>query len=163
MSTFVSIDFETATGKRNSACAVGVVCVEAGAVVDEFYTLIQPPNNEYNWFTTNIHGITARDTVNSPTFPKIYQELKKRIANNTIVAHNAPFDRSVLMRTMEYYALDYGELNLENQWECTLKIYRGKGYHPATLDACCKRNGIQLRHHEALSDAQACAKLYLLR
>jgi hypothetical protein len=43
------------------------------------------------------------------------------------------------------------------------------GYHPYTLElygkglkACCEENGIQLvNHHDALADAEACAKLYL--
>lgn len=43
--TFTAIDFETATGHPESACAVGIVMVEEGVIVDEYYTLIQPPNN----------------------------------------------------------------------------------------------------------------------
>ena len=31
------------------------------------------------------------------------------------------------------------------------------------LATCCARHGIPLNHHDALSDALACAKLYLLR
>ena len=39
---FTAIDFETATGKRSSACAVGIVTVEDGVISDTFYSLIQP-------------------------------------------------------------------------------------------------------------------------
>ena len=46
--TFTTIDFETATSNRNSACAVGIVTVENRIITEEYYTLIQPPNNEYN-------------------------------------------------------------------------------------------------------------------
>ncbi len=38
--TFTSIDFETAT--KHHICAVGIVSVENGVIVDEYYTLIQP-------------------------------------------------------------------------------------------------------------------------
>ena len=159
--TFAAIDFETATGKRHSACAVGITIVENGKIIDEYDSLIQPPNNEYSWYNTKIHGITESDTFNALLFPDVYPEIRKRLAGKTIVAHNEAFDRSVLQKTMEYYNLDYSELNISVQWECTLKIYRAKGYHPASLDVCCKKQGIKLNHHEALSDARGCAMLYL--
>jgi DNA polymerase-3 subunit epsilon len=158
---FAAIDFETATGKRSSACAVGITIVENGKIIDEFDSLIQPPHNEYTWYNTKIHGITEKKTANALLFPDVYPEIKKRLKGKTIVAHNESFDRNVLKKTMEYYNLDYSELNLSRQWECTLEIYRAKGYHPASLDVCCKRQGIKLNHHEALSDARGCAMLFL--
>ena len=156
-----AIDFETATGKRYSACAVGITTVENGKIIDEYHSLIQPPDNEYSYFNIQVHGITENDTANALIFPEVYPEIKKRLAGKTIVAHNESFDRNVLQKTMEYYNLDYSELGISNQWECTLKIYRTKGYNPASLDVCCKRQGIKLNHHEALSDARGCAMLYL--
>jgi DNA polymerase-3 subunit epsilon len=158
---FTAIDFETATGKRDSACAIGLVKVENGRIVEEYSALIKPPNNEYNWHNTNVHGITASDTRNSPNFGAVFSEIEARIHGQTLVAHNASFDRSVLQKTMLAFGLDYDGLNLS--WECTLKIYKGKGYSPARLDVCCQRHGIQLNHHDALSDAKACAQLYLIR
>jgi DNA polymerase-3 subunit epsilon len=163
MKTFTAIDFETATAKRNSAFAVGIITVENGKIIDEFYTLIQPPYNEYNWRNINVHGITEVDTLNAPFFNEIYPEIKNRLFGRKIVAHNESFDRSVLRRTMESYGLNYYDLNIEEKWNCTLKIYRAKGYIPARLDICCKIQGIELNHHEALSDARACAMLYLLK
>jgi len=63
---------------------------------------------------------------------------------------------------MRDYKIDYIDLNISNKWECTLKIYRAKGYNPANLNACCKKHGIELEHHQALSDAHACGKLFLI-
>lgn len=160
---FTAIDFETATSKRDSACAVGIVTVENGVIIDEFHALIQPPNNEYNWHNIQVHGITQRHTINAPEFYHVYPEIKKRLSGKTVVAHNESFDRSVLKSSMAMYGIDYSDLNIAEKWECTLKIYKAKGYAPATLDACCRVNGIQLKHHEALSDARGCAKLYLKR
>ena len=158
---FAAIDFETATGNRYSACAVGIVIVEKNKITAEYQTLIQPPNNEYLWYNTRVHGITENDTANTPLFPEVFPQIKKYLTGKTIVAHNESFDRNVLLKTMEYYNLDYSELRIASPWECTLKIYRKKGYRPATLDACCRRQGIKLNHHEALSDARGCAMLYL--
>ena len=158
---FIAIDFETATGKHSSACAVGIVTVENSRITDEYNSLIQPPYNEYSWYNTKIHGITENDTYNAPSFPDIYPEIQARLAGKTVVAHNESFDRSVLQKTMQHYDLDYSKLHISNPWECTLKIYRSKGYKPASLDVCCKKQGIKLNHHDALSDARGCAMLYL--
>jgi DNA polymerase III subunit epsilon len=161
---FAAIDFETATGRRNSACAVGIVTVENGNISDEYYSLIQPPGNYYWKSFTNIHGITPTDTLKAPTFQSIYPEIKKILLDGKfVVAHNEVFDRNVLFKTMKYYGLDYKDLELSSRWECTLKIYRAKGFKPANLAACCSVMNIELNHHEALSDARACAKLYLMR
>jgi len=158
---FAAIDFETATGYRHSACAVGIVNVENGEIADTYYTLIQPPDNFYCNRNINVHGIHPHETLAAPTFADVYPELRKRLECRNIVAHNEVFDRSVLKNTMEFYGLWYQELDLPDRWECTLKIYRRKGFKPCKLSDCCHRMGIELNHHEALSDALACAQLYL--
>lgn len=161
--TFTAIDFETATGFHHSACAIGIVTVENGSIVDEYYSLIQPPNNEYWYQNVMVHGIKPIETRNEKTFDQVFPEIKKRLLGRKIVAHNEQFDRNVLAKTMRYYGLDYDDLELADRWECTCKIYRSKGYKPANLKYCCELNNISLNHHEALSDARACAKLYLLK
>lgn len=161
--TFTAIDFETATGSPESACAVGIVTVNEGIITEEFYTLIQPPNNEYWYRNVMVHGIKPIETLNEKTFDSHFPEIQKRLFGRTIVAHNEAFDRRVLMNTMKYYGLYYDELEIADMWECTCKIYRKKGYKPANLKHCADLNNIQLVHHEALSDARACAKLYLLK
>jgi DNA polymerase-3 subunit epsilon len=159
--TFTAIDFETATGYH--PCSVGIVTVENGIIVDEFVTLIKPPNNEYSPFTIKVHGIYPRDTINAKSFVQVYPEIKKRLENRIIVAHNESFDRNVLAKSMELHGLNYADLNIATRWECTVKIYKAKGLKPAKLSDCCREMKIQLNHHEALSDARACAKLYLLK
>ncbi len=159
---FTAIDFETATGHPHSACAVGIVTVQEGIITEEYYTLIQPPDNEYWYRNIMVHGIKPVETLDIPTFDQLFPEIQKRLFGRTIVAHNEAFDRNVLAKTMRWYGLYYDELELADRWECTCKIYRAKGYKPANLKACSERNGIALNHHEALSDARACAKLYLL-
>ncbi|UZJ65388.1 exonuclease domain-containing protein [Sphingobacterium sp. KU25419] len=90
--------FETATGHQNSACAVGIVTVESGIITNEFYSLIQPPRNEYMWQTTRVHGIKPRDTQHSPTFKELFPSIKSLLANKLMIAHNELFDRNVLRK-----------------------------------------------------------------
>jgi DNA polymerase-3 subunit epsilon len=159
--TFTAIDFETASAYH--PCSVGIVTVENGVIVDEFVTLIKPPNNEYNPFTIQVHGIYPRDTANAKTFIEVFPEIQKRLQNRVVVAHNESFDRNVLSKSMALYGLNYEDLNIGSRWECTVKIYKAKGLKPTKLSDCCREMNIKLNHHEALSDARACAKLYLLR
>jgi len=158
--SFAAIDFETAVGHH--ICSVGIVTVENGEIIEEYHALIQPPNNEYNWHNIQVHGITENDTRFEPNFRAIYPEIKKRLNGKTIVAHNESFDRNVLLKTMKDYNISQNDIIMTEKWECTLRIYRKKGYKPARLNACCKVHNIPLKHHDALSDARACAKLYLI-
>ena len=95
---FTAIDFETATRHFHSACAVGIVTVENGIIVDEYHTLIQPPNNEYAYHNIMVHGIKPIQTLNEKTFDDLFPEIHKRLLGRTIVAHNEPFDRNAKMR-----------------------------------------------------------------
>mgnify|MGYP003493540058 FL=1 len=158
---FVAIDFETATAYH--PCSVGIVTVENGVIVDEFVTLIKPPRNEYSPFTIAVHGIYPRDTLNAKNFAQVFPEIQKRLQNRIVVAHNESFDRNVLAKSMALYGLDYESLNIGYRWECTVKIYKAKGLKPTKLSDCGREMQIELNHHEALSDARACAKLYLMR
>jgi DNA polymerase-3 subunit epsilon len=159
--TFTAIDFETA--QAHHICAVGIVTVEDGEIVEEYHSLIQPPDNSYSWHTIQVHGIYPEDTENSPSFVELYPEIKKRLKGRIVVAHNEPFDRNVLKKSMNDNGIPYSDLDIAERWEDTVKIYRAKGFKPANLAACCQRMNIELNHHEALSDARACAKLYLAK
>ena len=160
---FVAIDFETATSEKDSACAVGVVLVRDLEIVEEYYTLIQPPGNKYNYFNTRVHGIKAKDTLNAPTFTDIYPRLKTLLEGRKMVAHNAAFDREVLKAVMQSNGLKYEDLHLARKWDCTVRIYRKKGHLPrVNLAACSNYYNIPLDHHNAISDALACAKLYMI-
>ena len=159
--TFVAIDFETATYHAHSACAVGIVTVENNIITDEYYTLIQPPNNFYSYHNIRVHGISSKDTQDVGTFKEHYVEIYKRLLHRNVVAHNESFDRNVLKGCISHYGLSSQGLRLHRSWECTVKISRGLGYSPNKLSDCCKRFNIPLQHHEALSDARSCAKLYL--
>ena len=103
MNTFTAIDFETATSHH--ICAVGIVTVGNGKIIDEFSALIQPTNNEYNWHNIQIHRITENDTADAPFFDKVYPEIKKQLFSRTVVAHKESFDRDVLQKTMADFAL----------------------------------------------------------
>ena len=153
METFTAIDFETAHPKRWSICQVGLVQVENGLITNEVSILVQPPDNIYWSRFIDIHGITPEMTRNAPTFAAVWPLIERYIQNRNVVAHNGfGFDFNVLAQTLEYYGLtvpDYEKF-------CTYRIYRDN------LSSLCQKFEIKLNHHEALSDARACARLFLL-
>ncbi len=149
---FVAIDFEHAMPFKGSVCSVGIVSCKDGNIVDEYSTLIQPPNNEYNYYTTQKHGLTSEHTKGAPAFIDVYPEIKKRIEGNVVVAHNAfSTDKACLEQAMDYYGLNE---DLKLDWQCTYKITNAK------LNVVAQVCGIELDHHEALSDARVCAKIF---
>ena len=85
---FITIDFETATGYRNSICQVGLVRVENGIITQEVNLLVQPPDNYYWSRFTDIHGISAKNTSNAQTFDQIWHQIAPYIENQNVVAHN---------------------------------------------------------------------------
>ena len=76
MRDFAAIDFETANNERTSVCSVGVVIVKDGEIVDTFYSLIQPEPNYYNYWCTQVHGLTRQDTEDAPVFPKVWKQIQ---------------------------------------------------------------------------------------
>lgn len=152
MNSFTAIDFETATGYRNSICQIGLVRVENGTIIKEISLLTQPPGNFYWSQFTEIHGISSLQTVTAPVFNQVWHIIRPYIENQNVVAHNGfGFDFPVLEKTLDYYNLLIPNFNKI----CTYKIYK------SNLANLCKEHKILLNHHDALSDAKACAELYL--
>ena len=149
--TFTALDFETATSQPYSICQIGLVRVEKGLLTEKVMHLIQPPNNQYFYRNIEIHGIKPVDTLNAETFDKVWWKVKHYIEDQVVVAHNSAFDVNCLRNTLAYY----DELQPEFEERCTRVIYRrGLAY-------LAKKYHIPLNHHDALSDANACAQLYL--
>lgn len=154
---FAAIDFETANRSSDSACAIGVVRVEDGQIVRRTHSLIRPPENYFEF--TYVHGLTWGDVSKSPTFGDFWASIEETIAGvDFLVAHNARFDRNVLLSCCDRHQINISEFN----WLCTVKVARRTwGISPTKLSDVCTRLKIDLNHHEALSDAEACANILI--
>lgn len=152
LNTFTAIDFETAQGKRHSICQVGLVRVEKSQITEKISFLVRPPDNFYSYYNIQVHGITPEMTRWSPTFDKVWHQIEPFICGQNLVAHNSSFDVSCLKQTLAYYSMIVPGFNAH----CTYKIYGQK------LNLLCRAHGIPLQHHDALSDAMACARLFML-
>lgn len=157
MMNFAAIDFETANNKRNSACSVAVVEVRDGKICESYYALIRPPQMEFNYFNIQIHGIRPEDVRDKPDFAGIWPELRQRLENKIVVAHNAQFDMSVLKYSLNEYHLAPPKFH----HCCTVSIARKVWPELANhkLDTVGRQLHIDFNHHNALDDAKTCAAI----
>ena len=159
MKDFAAIDFETANSQRTSVCFVGIVIYRNGVKVDEYYSLIKPEPEYYTYWCSQVHGLTAYDTADAPTFPEVWAEIAPKIEGLPLVAHNKAFDESCLKAVFHCYNMDYPDY----PFFCTLVQSRRiwpYGHH--NLDIIAARCGYNLKnHHHALADAEACGAIAL--
>lgn len=150
---FVAIDFETATYNR-LACQVGIVVVKNGEITERISRLIQPPHNYFDPGNVAVHHISPDDTADAPTFDQLWPEISPYFIDTELVAHNALFDKSVLLTNLDYYNIDSSGIG---DFTCTCELYNKK-----SLDDLCVGFDIPTdQHHDALFDAECCAKFYL--
>ena len=162
ISRILGIDFETANRTRSSACSLGLCVLDfpSGAVLEKKQFLINP-NVQFDYFNTLVNGITPDMVKDAPLFQDVVDEISSRLIHNTIVvAHNAPFDISVLRNSCDVAQIPVPELN----YFCTLKLSRSllPGMASYTLPAVAVKCGLpDFRHHLADDDAETCAKIFL--
>ncbi len=112
---------------------------------------------------TAVHGITRDMVRNEPTFSEIYTDFLDFIGDDGIlVAHNAAFDMKFInaeLKTMGHPGVP------SKRVKDSLVIAREKfPGSPASLDALCRRFGIDLSArelHGALLDAELLAEVWL--
>lgn len=163
MQPFVAIDFETANGKRASACSVGLARFGAdGVLVDTFHSLILPHRDYrfFNPFNTKIHGIRDADVAHAPEWDVVSPQVQMFMGDLPVVAHNFAFDGSVMDNLADLYRLP----RVANQRICTLKLSRTVYSHlpKATLDTVFGHlfPGQKLNHHDAEADAIAAGMIF---
>ncbi len=156
-SVFVALDFETADHGRDSACALALVRVEAAEVRVRRFHLIRPPRSRF--YFSYLHGITWQDVADQPHFGDLWPEISPLLEGaHFLAAHNAPFDRGVLRACCARYGLTPPSL----PFLCTVELARRTWkLRRANLPRVCQFLGIPLQHHDAASDAEACARIVI--
>lgn len=151
----VGIDFEyLITGRQDTPCQVGLVLMIDDVIVLRYSSLIYVPESIEGSLAYG-NGITREMVKNAPPFADVIKVMESICKDATIVVHNKSTEESVLKKTCALH-------NIES-WlttatmEDTCKLMGGKG-----LQECCELHNIELKHHDALSDAEASARLYLI-
>jgi DNA polymerase-3 subunit epsilon len=155
--TFVAIDFETADHGPDSACAVGIVRVSGARIVKRKYYLIRPTRSSF--FFTPVHGITWEHVQRQPTFEVQWPKIRHLLLGADFIAsHGVSFDRRVLEACCRAAMAPPPKV----RYVCTVKLARRVwDIRPTSLSNVCTYLGLSLNHHEALSDAEACAGIVI--
>ena len=158
---FISLDFETANWYRKSACSIGMVKVENGIIVDQFYSLIKPTPYWFHSINQKIHGLSEEQCSEAPTFGELWPSLENWLQNQVVVAHNVSFERSVLNHLFEEYQISASI----SEYLCSLYLskvaYPGLNSYklPHVYNAVLNKEFND--HHHALDDAKASAEIVI--
>lgn len=154
---FVALDFETANRSPASACALAMVRVEGKKVICRRANLVRPPTSDFEF--SQIHGIRWADVDHQPSFAAVWQSMADLMSDaEFIAAHNAKFDQGVLQACCRHHRLPMPV----HPFVCTVKLARQRwGLYPTKLPDVCDFLSLSLKHHDALSDASACAGIVI--
>lgn len=158
---FTAIDFETANSSSASACAVGLVRVRDGEIVDQTGWLIRPPAGHDVFFelNTRIHGLRAEDVVDAMTWSEQLSDLAAFAGADVLVAHNAGFDMAVLKRACEATGDDCPAYRYACSLQVARKVYQLDSYRLPYVAA--EAGFADFPHHNATADALACAHVMI--
>ena len=155
---YVCFDVETPNSLNDRMSAIGISVVENGKVTQEFFSYVNP-EEPFDAFNTQLTGISVATVASAPSFAQLWPEIEPILSSGILVAHNAPFDLSVLKNCLIAYGITWKE---RTRYLCTVRI--GKTELPGVshkLNDLCEHFGIQLDHHQADSDSRACAEILI--
>ena len=156
---YVAFDVESPNKANDRMSAIGVAVVEDGGIVEEFYTTVDPEVH-FDPFNIQLTGLSEAVVAGSPTFPELWPTLEPLLSSGLLIAHNAPFDMSVLAKCLRDYNLPWRGISA---YACTFQM--GCHCYPELpghkLSTLCDHCHISLDHHHAGSDSRGCALLLL--
>ena len=160
MSRYVVFDTETPNSRNDRMCQIGVSVVENGRITESFVRLVDP-ECDFAVFNVMLHGITPEATYGSPCFAELWRgELEEVFSDGVLVAHNAPFDMPVLAKCLRGEGVRERERTRHNSTHrASPRALPSLPNHK--LDTLSAALGIELDHHDAGSDAEACARIFL--
>lgn len=156
---FTAIDFETANSKSASACAVGLVKVRDGLVVEREAWLIRPPAEFDNFleFNVQIHGITPEMVEDAQGWAEQFTRMHEFIGEDIVVAHNASFDMGVIKGACAATILPTPKYRYLCSVQVARKTYDLDSYRLPSAAAAA--GFAEFAHHDAQADAEACAAI----
>lgn len=157
---YTVFDVETPNFKNDRISSIGICVIEDGEIKESFYSLVNPETH-FDKFNVELTGISEQSVIDAPTFDKLWIKVKEYFDNAVLVAHNAPFDMSVLSKCLNAYGIIW---KTKAPYACTCQMARRAfpSLPSKKLNSLCELFNIKLSHHNAESDAMACAELFLI-
>ncbi|MBP3222828.1 MAG: 3'-5' exonuclease [Actinomycetaceae bacterium] len=161
MTSFTFFDVETPNRSNSHVCQIGVVRTDEQGREEYSGSFLINPQTHFDDMNVRIHGITEDMVADAPIFSDVWEsELRDVFADSVLVAHNAKaVDLRVVSKVLERYNLE----PLSAPYICTLMMARKYLPHLTNhkLNTMASYYDIPLRrHHDAMSDTQACAGIF---
>lgn len=163
----VVLDTET-TGIGDGHRIIEIGCVEVieRKLTGRHYHVYVNPQRAIDEEAAEVHGITNEwlEEQGAPVFSQVVDDFRSFIDGAQLVIHNAPFDVGMM-------DAEFSRLHMSPTKDfCGIldTLVMARQMHPgarASLDALCKRYGIDNSHrelHGALLDAEILADVYLM-
>ncbi|MDQ7989103.1 MAG: exonuclease domain-containing protein [Candidatus Dactylopiibacterium sp.] len=146
------VDLETtgADPSRDRITEIAILIVEAGELVEEWSTLVNP-GMPIPWRIQELIGITDGMVADAPPFADLADTVRDKLADAVFVAHNARFDYNFLRAAFEQTGRVW-----DAPMMCTVKFSRALDpeYARHGLDALIARHGYTIEsRHRARDDA----------
>lgn len=127
-----------------------------------FHVYINPGDRKVHAEALAVHGITDEFLADKPLFPAVVEELNAFFDGAHLVAHNATFDIGFM--NAEFARLGLPAIEPHRVVDSLALARRRHPMGPNSLDALCKRYGIDNAHrkkHGALLDAELLAEVFI--
>lgn len=156
---YVVFDVETPNSKNDRMSAIGITVVEKGQIKERYASFINPETH-FEPFHVALTGISPELVSGKPTFPALWPKIAPLLDSGLLVAHNAPFDLSVLAKCLHAYGIHWHSIV---PYACTCQMSRRllPQLPNHKLNTLCQFLGVDLNHHHADSDSLACGEILL--
>ena len=157
---FIALDVETAGKTIGGICQIGL-CFVTGTGNLQTYSVLVDPEEPFEPFNTDLHGISAETVVSAGTFPTVYAALFDTLNTHSLVQHST-FDEKALTAACARYGLPMISSHWSNSVTIARKAWPGlKGAGGHGLANLKKHLGLEFHHHDAGEDARASATVIL--
>ena len=153
---YTFFDVETANSHCDSICSISILETDGKNVLSTFSSLVDP---EACFDNTNmeIHHITPAMVKGKPTLDELWPNISKYFENHIIGGHNVSFDITALKKHLAFYDIILPDFD----YVCTMKMARKcADTKSLKLNDLCSQYGIELVHHDSMSDAAASFELF---
>ena len=157
---YIVFDTETPNSRNDRMSQIGLCVVEDGRVTWQFSSLVDP-ECEFEPFNIMLTGITPEMASRAPCFATLWRStLEDIFSDGRLVAHNAPFDMAVLAKCLAAYGIRWRRTA---EYIDTVRVARRAFPRLPNhkLNTVSDWLGLELDHHDAGSDALACAGILL--
>lgn len=157
---YTFFDVETPNRYQDRICSIGVVQTDGDGNIKIADHYLVNPEQKFDARISQIHGLCESDVQNAPTFDSLWlTTLSDIFEGSVVVAHNASFDMRVLNKCLLAYELPF----FDTTHLCTKNLARRFNIPSPDyqLPSLCDYFNVKLdNHHNALSDAFACAQIF---